>query len=289
MTEANNTANAEQLEYWNGEAGERWAKEDDMMARLLAPIASDLIEHASPEGCHSAIDIGCGGGSQSLLLAERLGPEARVLGVDISGPLLEVARARAAAAPATAAPMTFVQADATSHPFEPGAHDLLFSRFGVMFFEDPQAAFSNLRAALNESGRLAFSCWQSLRDNAWVWLSVEAALRFVPPPEAVDPEAPGPFSFAEPARVEAILAAAGFTDIAIEAHPVQMRWAAADTLEDNVLGMMQIGPVSRLLQGQDQATCDAVSAAVVDAMREFYDGEALNLPGQTWFVTASAA
>ena len=94
------TANAEQLEYWNGEAGERWAQQDEMMAGLLRPIAESLLEHASVEGCRSAIDIGCGGGSQSLLLAQRLGAGARVLGVDISGPLLKVAKERAAAAPA---------------------------------------------------------------------------------------------------------------------------------------------------------------------------------------------
>lgn len=288
MTPTPSSPNAEQLEYWNGEAGERWARQDDMMARLLQPIAQSLLDHARPEGCRSAIDIGCGGGSQSLLLAQRLGPEASVLGVDISGPLLAVARERAARAPTDAAAMTFVEADASSHAFEPAAHDFLFSRFGVMFFEDPLAAFRNLRAALDHSGRLGFACWQSLRDNAWVWLSVEAALRHVPPPEPADPEAPGPFSFADPDRLRRVLGDAGFRDIVIEDHPVTMRWAAAATLEENVAGMMEIGPVSRLLLDQDEDTRHRVTAAVIDAMSGFYDGEGLNLPGSTWFVTASA-
>ena len=282
------SVNAEQIEYWNGEAGERWAQQDELMATLLAPIAEALLDHADLEGCRRAIDVGCGGGSQSLLLARRLGAGASVTGVDISGPLLNVARQRAASAPPDCADLEFLQADASSHMFHPDSFDLLFSRFGVMFFEDPITAFRNLHGALTESGRLAFVCWQSLQDNPWTWLSVQAALRFVPPPEPTDPEAPGPFSFANPARLESVLSAAGFRDIAIEHHPVTMRWAAADSLEANVVGMMQVGPVSRLLQDQGKEVRQQVQDAVVEVMAEFYDGTALNLPGATWMVTASA-
>ena len=281
------TPNAEQLEYWNGEAGERWAQQDQMMADLLAPVAADLLDHADPAGATRAVDVGCGGGSQSLMLAERLGSGATVTGVDISGPLLKVARERAAAAPAGAASMEFLQADAALHAFEPESFDLLFSRFGVMFFDDPVGAFSNLRRAMCDGGRLAFACWQALQANPWTWLAVQAALKFVPPPEATDPEAPGPFSFADPARIESVLTSAGFNSIKVAAHPVVMRWAMADNLEDNVTGMMQIGPVGRLLIDQDDAVRRQVHAAVVEVMREFYDGTALNLPGATWFVTAT--
>ncbi len=283
----NTTPNAEQLEYWNGEAGERWAQQDQMMADLLAPIAESLLDHADTAGCSHAIDVGCGGGSQSLMLAQRLGPDARVTGVDISGPLLDVARERAAAAPAGSAALDFLQADASQHPFERGSYDLLFSRFGVMFFEDPVTAFRNLHGAMREGGRLAFVCWQSLQDNPWTWLSVQAALRFVPPPEQTDPEAPGPFSFANPVRLESVLSLAGFRNVDIQHHEVNMRWTSADNLEDNVTGMMQIGPVSRLLMDQDEDIHRQVHGAVVEVMREFYDGSALNLPGAVWFVTAT--
>jgi SAM-dependent methyltransferase len=282
------TVNEEQIEYWNGEAGARWAQQDELMAALLAPLAESLLDHADLAGCSRAIDVGCGGGSQSLLLAQRLGEGASVTGVDISGPLLEVARGRAAQAPAGTAALEFLQADASQHAFEPATFDFLFSRFGVMFFDDPVAAFSNLHGAMTPSGRLAFLCWQSLQDNPWTWLAVQAALRFVPPPEPTDPEAPGPFAFANPARVETVLSAAGFRDIVVEHHPVTMRWGAAGDLEGNVAGTMQIGPVSRLLMDQDEATRQQVQDAVVEVMREFYDGEALNLPGATWMVTASA-
>ena len=120
--------------------------------------------------------------------------------VGIGQPKQRSARRRAASAPAGSATMEFLQADASQHVFDPGSFDLLFSRFGVMFFDDPAAAFTNLHGAMCESGRLAFVCWQSLQDNPWTWLSVQAALRFVPPPEPPDPEAPGPFSFANPHR-----------------------------------------------------------------------------------------
>lgn len=286
--EAVSTPNEEQLEYWNGEAGERWAQQDQMMAELLAPIAADLLDHADLAGVSRAIDVGCGGGSQSLMLAERLGSNATVTGVDISGPLLKVARERAAAAPAGAAGMEFLQADAAQHEFEPASFDLLFSRFGVMFFEDPVGAFGNLHRAMRDGGRLAFACWQALQANPWTWLAVQAALRFVPPPEATDPQAPGPFSFADPARIESVLQDAGFSNVQVQDHPVIMHWSMADTLEDNVTGMMQIGPVGRLLIGQDDDVRVQVHAAVVEVMREYYDGKALNLPGATWFVTAVA-
>jgi SAM-dependent methyltransferase len=281
-------ANADQIEYWNGEAGERWAQQDGLMAGLLAPIATALLDHADLAGCRRAIDVGCGGGSQSLLLAERLGPDASVLGVDISGPLLRVARERAAGAPAGRAAMEFLQADASVHGFEPSSFDLLFSRFGVMFFADPVAAFANLHRAMAPGARLAFVCWQALQDNPWVWLSVQAALRFLPPPEPADPHAPGPFAFADRARVDSILSSAGFQDVAVSPHPVTLRWSSADSLEGNVTDMLRIGPASRLLQDAEDDVRSQVKAAAVEVMRPFYDGEGLSLSGSTWLVTATA-
>src|SRR6056297_3049594 len=120
--------NEEQIEYWNGEAGRRWAREDDVMARLLQPISEALLDHADIAHCRNALDVGCGGGSQTLLLAQRLGQGARVLGVDISAPMLEVAQAKAAHTGDSAASPQFLRADATNYAFEPGSYDLLFSR-----------------------------------------------------------------------------------------------------------------------------------------------------------------
>jgi len=277
-------SNEEQLEYWNGEAGQRWAQMDARMARLLQPVAEALIDHTDLSACRRAIDVGCGGGSQSELLARHLGAGATVLGVDISGPLLSVARERAAVLEG----LDFLQADASVHDFAPDSFDLLFSRFGVMFFDDPEAAFTRLHAAMSDDGRRAFCCWQAPKNNPWVYLSLQAALEHVPPPEPQDPYAPGPFAFADPARLEAILSAAGFRDIDIAHHDLTLRWGEADDLEGNVRELLQIGPVARLLADQDAEVCARVQAAVVEVLAPHYDGEALNLAGAVWFATAAA-
>ena len=176
-------SNAEQIEYWNGEAGKRWAQDDDTMARLLGPITEALLEHAAVEGSQHALDVGCGGGSQSLLLAQRLGTGARVLGVDISAPMLEVAAAKAETPAGGRAALQFTRADASEHDFGPDRFDLVFSRFGVMFFADPEGAFGNLRRAMLPGAKLAFCCWQPLKENAWTWIPLQAALQHLPPPE----------------------------------------------------------------------------------------------------------
>jgi SAM-dependent methyltransferase len=206
-------SNEAQIEYWNGETGERWARRDDMMSRLLQPVAQLLLDHADIEGRARALDVGCGGGSQSRELAARLGANASVMGVDISGPLLEVARSRSGETSVDHAALDFVEADAASYAFEPNSFDLVFSRFGVMFFEDPVAAFSNIHSALQPGARLAFCCWQNVQKNDWVLQPLQAAFEYIPAPPKPDPHAPGPFAFADPERVRSILSASGFVDI----------------------------------------------------------------------------
>ena len=282
-------SNQEQIDYWNGEAGERWAQEDDRMARLLRPVAEALLDHINPEPGSRAIDIGCGGGSQSILLAERLGGTGHVLGVDISGPLLGVARDKTRAQFPEYAEMDFLQADASSHTFEAASVDLLFSRFGVMFFDDPTAAFSNMRPALRDGGRLGFSCWQGVKENQWVREPLQAALQHVPPPEKPDPNAPGPFAFADDSRVTAILKDSGFTDIRLEPREVDMVFGNGGDLKQTVAELVGIGPVSRLLMDQDDATRARVVESVAEVMASYFSDGALQMKGAVWFVTATAA
>lgn len=281
--------NKEQIEYWNGDAGKRWAKEDDLMARLLRPVCEALLDHADIAHCRNALDIGCGGGSQSLLLAQRLNNDANVLGVDISAPMLEVAQSKTAESDEAGAGVQFLQADATTHDFEPGSYDLLFSRFGVMFFDDPVAAFSNLRQAMTEDAHVAFCCWQSLRDNDWTLLPVQAALQFVEMPDTPDPHAPGPFAFADPERVRSILQESGFSDVAIHSHNTDMQFGQGPDLGSCVRELAAIGPVSRLLTGADDAVLEKVFGAMEEVLAPYYNGKALNLPAAIWFVTARAS
>jgi SAM-dependent methyltransferase len=282
-------SNEEQFEYWNGDAGKRWAQEDATMASLLEPVCEALMDHAGLKAGSNALDVGCGGGSQSLMLAQRLGPGDRVLGVDISAPMLAVATEKTSQVGDNGAQLEFLQADASDHSFEAGSFDLLFSRFGVMFFDDPVGAFRNLRQALADDGRLAFCCWQPLKDNDWTRIPLQAALQHVAMPETPDPNAPGPFAFADPERVRGILAEAGFGNIAIESHIRDIRFGAAPSLGESVRELAMIGPVSRLLAGQDAEVMEKVFFSMEEALSPFYKDGALLLPGAIWFVTAEAA
>src|SRR6185503_20850430 len=176
-----------------------------------------VLQRLAPQPGERIVDIGCGGGDTTLALAERVQGHGFVLGVDVSRPLLQRATARAANTPEY--PVRFVEADAAGYAFERGSFDALFSRFGVMFFADPAAAFANLRRALKPGGRMAFVCWRSEGENPIMTVPLTAAKKRIPvPPPPADPTAPGPFALADRARLERILQTAGFASIAITPH-----------------------------------------------------------------------
>ncbi len=279
-------ANEQQHEYWNGEAGARWAAEDDTMAALLGPVAQELLDYLQPEAGIHALDIGCGGGSQSALLAQHIGEGGEVLGVDISAPMLDIARRRGQ--PAGAAALSFLEADAATYPFSAASFDLLFSRFGVMFFDDPIAAFNNMRRALKPSGRLGFCCWRAMKDNQWTLLPVQAALRHVPAPESPDPHAPGPFALADPRHLESILSVSGFSDIDIASRDVQLAFGSGGELRTAVAELMALGPVSRLLADQPPEILERVVDDAVPLLEPHYRDGKLMLSGAVWFVTGLA-
>lgn len=278
-------SNEEQIEYWNGEGGERWAAEDARMARLLEPVAKALLEHADILGCTSALDVGCGGGSQSVLLAQHLGKGASVTGVDISGPMLAVAREKLGSMDANSAFLQFLQADASQQAFDAATFDLVFSRFGVMFFDDPVAAFSNIRGGLRDDARLAFCCWRAVAENPWVTLSMQAVLQFVPPPEKTDPNAPGPFAFADSTRVGEILQQAGFGDLAFYPYDSEVTFSEAPTLGEAVRELIKISPVGRLLADQSKDVVEAALGALEETLAPYYTDSALRMPTAIWFVT----
>ena len=193
--------NTDQADYWNGPAGRRWMERQDTQDILLAPISELSFDRAHPEKGERVVDIGCGCGATTIELGRRVGPTGYVLGLDISAPMLGRARERAPAD----LPLEFVLADATVHSFEPGRSDLLFSRFGVMFFADPAVSFANMRKALRTGGRLAFACWREPRQNPWMMIALQEAYKHVPRLPEMGPEDPGPFSFASEQRVRRIL------------------------------------------------------------------------------------
>ena len=277
--------NADQIAYWNGPGGKRWADRQQAQDILLKPIADTLIDRAKPKAGERIIDVGCGSGATSIAFAQKVGSSGHVFGIDVSGPML--ARARACAPKEL--PVEFKLADATVHPFDPASFDLLASRFGVMFFAEPSRSFANLRKALRPSGRLAFACWREPRENPFFMAPLQAVYKHVPKLPQQGPEDPGPFSFASEARVHRILGEAGFTGIAMEPHDLALDVANGRGLDAAVQGALEIGPASRALEGQPPELRAAATNSIREALATFAKGETVPLPASIWIVTARAS
>ena len=273
--------NADQIEYWNASAGNTWATMSDRLDKMIGPVGKAAMAALAPGQGEKIIDIGCGCGQTTLELARRVGTGGQIVGVDISTPMLEVARTRAAQGGLEQ--VQFLEADAQVFAFEAGAADAVFSRFGVMFFADPVAAFTNIRAALAPHGRLAFCCWRAMSDNPIMTLPMAAALPLLPEaPPPPDPLAPGPFAFADRDRLAGILSAAGFHDIRIT--PYDQGLTSGD-LEETIDTSMRIGPLGRLLNERPDLR-ESVVDAVRKALVPYQTDTGVYLDSATWIVTA---
>jgi len=232
---------------------------------------------AAPERGMHVLDIGCGCGTTTLKLAEACAP-GRVLGVDISAPMLAAARARAASVA-----VEFVEADAATMKYRPG-YDLVFSRFGVMFFADPVAAFAHIRTALKPGGRLAFSCWCAMKENDWVSLPFEAARDLLPPQVPQDPHEPGQFAFADDKRVHSILAGAEFRNIHIERLAMEVKLGA--DVDDAGNGALGSGALLRAAAELDEPTREIILVRLRNLMAQYAAPDGVALPGACWLVGA---
>jgi ubiquinone/menaquinone biosynthesis C-methylase UbiE len=248
----------------------------------MKPFSDAALIRAQVAPGERVIDIGCGCGATSLQLAELVGPSGKVLGVDVSKPMLDRAKERGAGNPV----LSFAQADATTYPFEPGGADLLFSRHGVMFFPEPERAFANLRSALKADGRVAFSCFRSPKENALITTILAAVVEFVPPLPKINPDDPGPFAFADPERVKRILSAAGFKSIALEPVDVQSDVGSGKGMEEALVNAMEIGPASRALNGASPETRVKAEAALRAAFTPLQQDGKVLLGAGIWIVTA---
>jgi SAM-dependent methyltransferase len=275
--------NAEQIRYWNETIGPRWVAMGDLLDAQIAPLGSAAIERAQPMRGEGVLDVGCGCGQTSRQLAERVGSEGSVLGIDISAPMLERARDRSAGHPN----LRFANADAQTHAFGE-RFDLVFSRFGVMFFADPVAAFANLRRALRPGGRVAFVCWQGIDRNPWILVPLRAVVGIVPLPEAPPPDAPGPFSFADPERVQRVLAAGGFEKPSLERLEGELAIGAGGDLERAVQFTLQMGPVSAALREAGEDVRGRAADAIRAALEPLVTPEGVRAGYAAWIATASA-
>ncbi|MBA4693555.1 MAG: class I SAM-dependent methyltransferase [Congregibacter sp.] len=281
------TENSAQIEFWNGETGQNWVTQDALMEDMLQPLGEAVMSVLAPIAGERALDIGCGCGHTSVALATRVGPEGAVTGVDVSAPMLKVAKTLADTAGDDAAPTLFLEADAQTHTFHAPHYDVVFSRFGVMFFEDPVAAFTNIRSAMSPAGRLAFCCWQPRAVNPFMTVPAMAALELLPAPPQPPPRTPGPFAFEEADYVDAILQEAGYRDICISPLSQLLEFGRGLALTEIVERLVQIGPIAQMIRDApadlQQPVRDRVSAAIAP----FYDSRTgLALEGQFWTVSA---
>lgn len=274
--------NASQIADWNGNAGHHWAAEQERTDQLIRAFGNAALTAAKAQAGEAVLDVGCGCGDTSLSLVYSVGVRGKVVGVDVSVPMLEVARRRGN----DRENLTFIEADASRADL-PGPFDLLFSRFGVMFFDDPTAAFQQLRRQMRPNGRLAFVCWQTAPNNPWAAVPAQAARAVAGEAPKPDPHAPGPFAFGDKDRVSGLLSTAGWRNVLFTpfTSPMYLGSSPRSAAE----GATRIGPAARVARdaGPDKlpAIIDAVEAALTSYKAA---DDSIALPGNTWIVTAEA-
>ena len=261
--------NSAQAEWWN-DAGKGWARVEDIVDLVLRPFQDLLVEAAGARPRTRVLDIGCGTGAVTRAIAEALGVPC--VGVDISESMLAAAREHGKA--------EFVRADAQVHRFDE-SFDLIVSRFGVMFFDDPVAAFRNVLGATTPGGELCFITWRTPDENPFMTTAARAAVSLLPNATAPGPDEPGPFALADAARTRKILDQAGWSGIDIS--PVDRICTMPETLLEPYLS--NLGPISRALkEAEDPAE---ILARVRGSFDEFVHGEEVRVPGACWQITAS--
>lgn len=274
--------NEKQITYWNEVAGPKWVKIAHEMDERFSEITAALLASAKPGQGDKILDIGCGTGSVAALFAEAAGGSGQVTGIDISEPMLEVARSTHRGWKN----LNFLKADAQVFNFKAEYYDLLISRFGVMFFEDPQAAFRNLLASLVPDGRMCFICWAPLAENPhWTIPFIIVAERLGKPEER-PAHAPGPMAFADANYTAGILSQAGFKDITITPTALMI---LGKSLADETRIASVLGPAGALLDEKkaDEITRQELRAVISSALSDFADQDGMKLPATVYVVTAS--
>ena len=275
-------ANALQREQWNGDSGSRWVADADRRDAVLSPVADALLTAACIEPGESVLDVGCGCGATSIAAARRAGADGTVHGIDLSEPMLAVARRRADDAGLTA--VRFTAADAQTHPLGGSGHDAAISRFGTMFFDDPVAAFTNIRLGVRRGGRIVIATWQPLDRNDWLTVPGAALLRYGTLPDK-PPDGPGMFAQADPDHVRSTLTLAGWAGVDSRGVTATLRLGALPADATDYLAHSGVG----------RAVLDTVAAAdrplaladVMDALAPHTTDDGVHLDAAIWITTGT--
>lgn len=268
-----------QQQLWNGPAGQAWVEQQALLDALFLPLETVLRDAVAASGAGRVLDVGCGTGAVTLAIARQLGQAGRSSGVDVSEAMLALARARAADAGLAA---DFVCADAQRHAFEPASYDLIVSRFGVMFFDDPVVAFANLARAAR-GGALRAIAWRGAAENPFMTTAERAVADLLPLPPRV-PDAPGQFAFADRDHVAAILQRAGWSEV--ELQPLDVACRLPEAALPIYLG--RLGPVGMALQQADAELREHVLATARAAFAPFVHGDEVRFTAACWMLQARA-
>lgn len=275
------TANTEQTDYWNGDEASHWLVHEARYDAMLQPYADRLLAAANIAPDTTVLDLGCGAGATTLA-AGRAAAKGTAHGIDLSAAMLR--RAAERAAEAALSNVTFEVADAQVHSFAEAAYDVVLSRFGVMFFDDPRAAFDNIRRAVRPGGLLAFVCWQPVPENEWVLVPGLAAAQHVALQPLTEPGVPGPFAFGDPEVVRTVLTASGWQDV--DVRDTRERLLVGPNVPDTVAFLRDTGMGKRVLAGLDQQTTATVTDAIAGALEPFAASDGVWLGSAAWLVTA---
>jgi SAM-dependent methyltransferase len=271
----------EQTRLWNGVAGRAWVEAQELLDQMFKPFEDLLVEAVSAGSGGRVLDVGCGTGSTTLAVARLLGAKGRCIGIDISDPMIAAARARAER---ESTPASFIRANAQLHAFEPASFDMIISRFGVMFFDDPVRAFANLRSAARHDAEFRFVAWRSAAENPFMTTAERATAPLLPNLPARRPEAPGQFAFADRRRVSSILEESGWAEIDIQ--PIDVACTLPE--KELVRYLTRLGPVGLILQEADDRTRTQVIETVRAAFEPYVHGAEVRYTAACWMVSARA-
>lgn len=268
---------------WTGEEGEHWASNADRYSKMLAAFGDEIVDTARLEAGRAVLDVGCGNGDLSLASGRIVGSGGIVRGVDLSPAMVAVATRRARSS--NLDHVEFAVADASSHRPNAGPFDTVASRFGVMFFEQPEEAFAHMHSMLAVGGELVFTCWQDPMINEWLTVPVIALSKLVPLPSGGS-ASPGPFSLSDPDLIASVLSGSGFSDI--EINPVSaLLWSGEDAA-DAAEFLVTTGLGKGLLAEAAPVVRDEAKALLAEALSEYQTDDGVQMKGEAWLVRATA-